>query len=70
MKKRWLSALLALCMMLTMMPAAFAAGTEGTAGSATDAATTLSPAENGVYTLTEDVTINTIVWATGKPFMI
>ena len=65
MKKRMLSALLALCMMLTMVPAAFAADTNDST-SPESASTTLPEAVDGVYTLNEDVTINTIGLGDGE----
>ena len=65
MKKRMLSALLALCMMLTMMPAAFAVGTDDSSSSES-VSTTLPEAKDGVYTLDEDVSINTIGLGAGE----
>lgn len=63
MKKRLLSALLALCMMLTMVPMAFA--TEGDSSGNSDVsaqvATNLPAADaNGVITLQQDVTVSTL----------
>lgn len=65
MKKRMLSALLCLCMMLTMMPAAFAVGTDDSSSSES-VSTTLPEAKDGVYTLDEDVSINTIGLGAGE----
>ena len=62
MKKRLLSALLALCMMLTMVPMAFA--TEGDSSGNSDvsaqAATNLPNVVDGVITLTENVTLTSM----------
>ena len=66
MKKRLLSALLALCMMLTMMPAAFAADGDDSEVS-TQAQTSLPDAnDNGVITLTEDCTLSSDVQISGN----
>ena len=65
MKKRMLSALLCLCMMLTMMPAAFAVGTDDSSSSES-VSTTLPEAKDGVYTLDKDVSINTIGLGNGE----
>ena len=65
MKKRMLSALLCLCMMLTMVPAAFAVGTDDSSSSES-VSTTLPEAKDGVYTLDEDVSINTIGLGAGE----
>ena len=63
MKKRMLSALLCLCMMLTMMPAAFAANTEEsttkTVSTASELKDALSKATSGTtIQLTADITVN------------
>ena len=65
MKKRMLSALLCLCMMLTMVPAAFAVGTDDSSSSES-VSTTLPEAKDGVSTLDEDVSINTIGLGAGE----
>ena len=59
MKKRLLSALLALCMMLTMVPMAFAteADSSGNSDVSAQAATELPEAVDGVITLQQDVTL-------------
>ena len=61
MKKRLLSALLCLCMMLTMTPAAFAVdGDDNNSDVSPQAVTSLPAAVDGVITLTEDVTLDTM----------
>nr|WP_295955056.1 S-layer homology domain-containing protein [uncultured Agathobaculum sp.] len=59
MKKRLLSALLALCMVLTMVPMAFAteADSSGNSDVSAQAATELPEAVDGVITLKQDVTL-------------
>lgn len=78
MKKRMLSALLALCMVLTMVPAAFAAGENSGSGitSAQDLQTALNNAAsnqsgNKTVTLTQDIGVsNRGVYTTKKSAVI